>query len=398
MSSTVTPNVVITPATQAAPAAQAKAPTLLQLPGIGVDLGCDPELFLVDAQGRIVGSERVLPPGYLDSNTTVVTTDGVQVELHPGAGSCREGLSARIYESLHELQNLVTAHNAQKPAAEAVSLNFNQVVRVRLSELRKLSQKSQHLGCGPSLSAYGTPPVEIDGMVYRKRSAAGHIHLGTQAFKQGYIDPVSYVRLADIIVANTCVLIEPDHKAARERRKHYGRAGEYRLPKHGLEYRTLSNFWLKAYPLMSFVMALSRQSLAVAHGPRAKQLKHTFTPGSYLLTAMEELFDAVPEALVQKAINKSDPEIAWRIFNESVRPILFNRISGYEGLNATNVADFVYFATAKPLDQWFSGTPMQSWATRGYGWEGFLRHTVNPLRVRDEAKVVKLPPRLPRWT
>src|SRR3990167_6657078 len=382
-----TPSVVVSSPVQAAPAPLAPSPALLNLPGVGGELGCDPELFLIDDHGRVVGSERVLPSDCVDSPSATVTTDGVQVELPPSPGSCREGLSGRIFTALEALDHLVQAHNTRSAANVAIS--FDQVVRVRASELRQLSLKSQRLGCGPSLSVYGTPPVEIDGMVYRKRSAAGHIHLGTPVFRSGQVDPVTYVRLADIIVANTCVLIEPDHEAARERRKHYGRAGEYRMPPHGLEYRTLSNFWLKAYPLMSFVMALSRQSLAVAHGPRAKQLKHTFTPGSYLLTAMEELFDAVPEALVQKAINKSDPEIAWRIFNESVRPILFNRISGYEGLNANNVADFVYFATAKPLDQWFSGTPMPSWGSRGAGLAGILRDTVNPLRVRDEAKVVK---------
>ena len=55
------------------------------------------------------------------------------------------------------------------------------------------------------------------------------------------------------------------------RRQFYGLAGEFRLPPHGLEYRTLSNFWLYHRSLAHLVFGVARAAFCYAlHGLRGK--------------------------------------------------------------------------------------------------------------------------------
>ena len=362
---------------------------LRRLAPVGLSLGCDPELFLVDAKGRVVGSERVLPANAQQGVGNVVT-DGVQVELHPGPGSCREGLAGRISEALNVLRAYADTGTSE---TGPLKVSFDQVVRVRKAELALLSPKAQNLGCGPSLSAYGTPPIEVNGLLYRRRSAAGHIHLDTGGTlvgqgSHGVVDPVRAVQLMDIIVGNTCVLLEPDPLKAKERRRYYGRAGEYRLPKYGLEYRVPSNFWLQSYPLMSLVTSLVRQAYYVAVGPSMHKRSPTTYPASqFYMDADEVLLGSISLDAVQEAINTCNKPLAWSIFREHIRPLLFDRISSYEGLHATNVDAFEAFAE-KPLTHWFPGDVITNWAYRGDGWERFAQggpQSIVVQRKRDAA-------------
>ena len=75
-------------------------------------------------------------------------------------------------------------------------------------------------------------------------------------------DPLLAVKILDIVVGNTCVIMDRAPSQV-ERRKVYGRAGEYRLPAHGIEYRTLSNFWLRSYQLTHLVFSLARFAINI---------------------------------------------------------------------------------------------------------------------------------------
>jgi hypothetical protein len=59
------------------------------------------------------------------------------------------------------------------------------------------------------------------------------------------------------------------------RRVFYGRAGEYRLPTYGIEYRVLSNFWLCAPPIAHLVLDLARNTISFALQGYTKLLKTT---------------------------------------------------------------------------------------------------------------------------
>lgn len=124
------------------------------------------------------------------------------------------------------------------------------------------------LGCNPSQNVYGMLGEGVfDARKLRYRFAGGHIHLGYR-FEPKKIE--SLVKLLDAILGVWSVgaAAKFDNPI---RRKYYGLAGEYRLPEHGLEYRTLSNFWLAHPGLANLVLMLARAIFSFHNDGLAKE-------------------------------------------------------------------------------------------------------------------------------
>lgn len=105
---------------------------------------------------------------------------------------------------------------------------------------------AQTIGCDPDKSAYGgldDNPIDREPFEIKDlgtwRFTGGHIHLG---YDKEHIEIPEHVivRLMD-----ACVYLPLIHKDKQKmRRPKYGLAGLYRSKPYGLEYRTMSNFWL----------------------------------------------------------------------------------------------------------------------------------------------------------
>lgn len=372
--------------------------------GGGPTLGCDPEFFF-EQDGQVIGAEKVigekLPASqYAGSANNGFVMDGVQIELNPPAGHCREGLAGNIAAAFRALK----LHLATRPEIKAT---FTTCINLTKKELDSLSDAAKALGCAPSLNrADSKAAVTVNGATSLKRSAGGHIHLGLSSRLQRDGVRERLVDLLDILVGNTCVLLDRDPHAA-DRRKTYGRAGEYRLPKHGLEYRVLSNFWLRSYPLMSFVMGAARNCcIIMEHACQVEDTKNFEKNGSdYRLYAWN------PEAeilrliggedglkLVRKAINTNDYDLALANFNR-IRPFIEKHLKGYTGLHPEMFPNFDTFHSLvkkKGIEAFFPTDPLTHWTTvsiGGNGWEGFIRnhtHAFNPATI---AKLEALPDR-----
>jgi len=256
----------------------------------GVTLGCDPEFFF-SQNGKIKGSEKILPKEGLHipfRGKTKITIDGVQAELNPTPSICRQSLAYTLAACFYELKK--ATKNDKK-----LECDFSQGIKVLPIEMKTLSKEAKELGCSPSKNAYSKKnKISFKGAAKQMyRSAGGHIHLGADHnssihLKKAIKSPDRLIPLLDILVGNTCVLIDRDENNIK-RRKTYGEAGEYRTPKHGIEYRTLSNFWLQSYPLMSFVTGLSRMATIIV----ANNVDKQFTK-------------ATKKVLIKRAINNND--------------------------------------------------------------------------------------------
>jgi hypothetical protein len=107
------------------------------------------------------------------------------------------------------------------------------------------TEQAQTIGCDPDMCAYGGPS---DGPVAREpfdikdlgtwRFAGGHVHFGYD--KTMGIPEHVVARLVDAFVY--LPIIGADKQKAR--RPKYGLAGLYRSKEYGIEYRSMSNFWL----------------------------------------------------------------------------------------------------------------------------------------------------------
>lgn len=355
-----------------------------------ITFGCDPEFFF-EKKGEVVGSEKVIDikKGLKVGNSSKIIVDGVQAELNPAPSHCRALLANEISKSFRDLYTTISKD-------KDLSVSIAPSVKITKEELSSLNEKSQTFGCAPSknTSKVKSAATIRDPKKYMYRSAGGHIHIGKDCHYYGTSknvqsimnEPERLVAILDIIVGNTCVLLDRDPSNI-ERRKVYGRAGEYRTPPHGLEYRTLSNFWLRSYPLMSLVMNLTRFAVSILADSM---------PGRDF---EKELLSIVDMKNVQKAINTNDFELAWNNF-QKIKPFIARHVSDGTGdsfpLNSNNLDAFEFFVS-KGMDYWFPEDPMTHWMKlpdgHSGGWETTVTNVIRPKMMEERPTPV---PRLHR--
>lgn len=376
---------------------------LSRIIGSGPTIGADPEVFLVrrtKAGARIVtGSEKVVPPeglttDHFDYNhnpvrkikKAIVVRDGVQAELHPHHGTCRAGFAGQLGLCIRAL-----IEASEKAGLE---VDFSQVVKITSRELSKLSPEAQILGCQPSFNVYGTEQIAIaDGRKVLTRSGSGHIHLGTSIIGSGamQVSPENLVRVLDRVLGIPSVLLDTD-PAAAVRRRLYGRAGEYRLPKYGLEYRTLSNFWLRSYVLSSFVTGQARVALDICYTSTLKDGVYGYRDVDREM--MGRLLN-IPDDEVRIAIDKNDVKKAQALYEKYIRPEFARIVGSGTGIDSSNVKDFDFFVS-KGLDFWFPKTNdaiTKYWkdAARGLGagFENFMTGKVRSTAGKEGINTAK---------
>jgi hypothetical protein len=349
-------------------------------------MGSDPEFFfhkrtLMGKMGSVIGAEKVLPKNGLklwpesSGNKSRFIIDGVQAEMNPESFTCRQSMGGELSAMVRTIKKL-----AEK---KRVIINWAPLVKVSPKEMRSLSPENKKFGCEPSHNAYDDYIPMPDPEKYLFRSAGGHMHFGayfssgddmlTTAIKK---DNKTVVMLLDIILGNTCVMIDRD-PGNIERRKFYGRAGEYRLPTYGLEYRVLSNFWLRSYKMMSMVFGISRIAFGFALNEEAK----------------EALFAAVKEKDIRKAINENDAVLAKKNW-KAIRPIIAKYSTTSNSLHQNNLVAFDHFVE-KGMDHYFKTNPTDHWTGSecytgaGWGFESFLEGIKVDIQNDKKAKASK---------
>ncbi len=375
---------------------------------ISTSLGGDPEFFITRG-GRVVEAAEVFPKGLAglytqhynnkenrydgpfdvpDTGFGKFTLDGIQLEYNMPAFTCRQSAGVYLGTAMTTL--------AQKLQDYKAGISLESLVELDEESFARVSPNAKVLGCAPSMNIYGDEGRAAipDGQTYRKRSAGGHIHIGlsdkTKTLVQQY--PERLVRLMDLCVGIPSVLVDRDPRNI-ERRTVYGRAGEFRLPAHGLEYRTLSNFWLRSYPLMSFVFGLTRLATSVLQFSLEGKEVYNPTGGIRNLKwdAESALLKDVDFKEVALAINLNDYSMARAIYDRHLRPFIAKHVDpiGQPGkshifaLHPDLLDDFDFFLSRDPMS-WFPEDPLIHWAARvvnnTIGWEAFLGITVRAAR------------------
>ena len=366
----------------------------MQLPSFHeLTLGCDPEIFVSYEVGKVrkrrvvVGSEAILPPNDPKRTAARLVRDGVQVELHPDYSWCRANLSNSIQACFRQLD--VAVKRASRARQLDLKVDFRSVVRLSKGDLAKMSPETRQLGCQPSKNVYGRKHIQKDGTKYLIRSAAGHIHLGSEALTKGKIDHEKLIKIMDVLVGNTAVMIDRDPLAS-ERRKVYGRAGEWRPQPHGIEYRTLSNFWLHNYRLMSLVTGLAKTAFKVSHAGQEFPVHYGTWNKNWFTNAEQFLMGDVDLRLIEQAINTNDFELARSNYERWVKPFFKQVTNNDDGLAADKLEDFDHFVNKirqaeldgneQPLNVWFPEDPLAHWMGKkeghGRGWESWLQDVV----------------------
>jgi len=216
----------------------------------GFLMGADPEVFVVNKQGIIIPAFTFLP----HKKAGNPFWDGFQAEFTTRAYNCLAFLVDEVQSKLK------TILNEAKKIDETASLTYKSVVEIPISIMNKADKEHVMLGCAPSKNIYNIPSIKIDDpYTLPIRFAGCHFHLGGDRFTN--IDQT--VGGIDAILGVISVSLFQGMEDER-RRRYYGRAGEFRTPTHGLEYRTLSSAVLSHPVLFHLCYDLARASAHIA--------------------------------------------------------------------------------------------------------------------------------------
>jgi len=243
--------------------------TKQKLPDKIKSIGTDPEVFLFNGNNQLIPAFEILPfkdDAPILKNNHKIFWDGFQAEWNYNGGrNSIDELIEDVRLALASLNEIVKKHDPKG------YISLQDVVRVDDNKLQTLEEVFIMLGCMPSYNAYRRNGLQVDDCRKLKhRFAGGHLIFNLGGRRPDYLGTV---RMIDKVLGIWSV------GAARNfdnpiRRQYYGLAGEFRMPRFGrnfgIEYRTLSNFWLASPELMRMTWYVGRQAMALAHSKQAK--------------------------------------------------------------------------------------------------------------------------------
>lgn len=209
-------------------------------------VGCDPEVFVRQdgvfrsAWGLIKGDKK--NPQKVKRGA--VQVDGMALEFNIDPAQSEDEFSLNVNEVLSLMKKMV-------PEYEVVA---TPVAHFDAAYLKAQPEEAKELGCDPDFNAWnGMANPRPDGD-RPMRTASGHVHIGWEKSVEPN-DP-GHIHRCNMVVKNLDFflgLASLEYDQEIERREMYGKAGACRYKPYGVEYRTLSNAWLRSEKLMRWV-------------------------------------------------------------------------------------------------------------------------------------------------
>lgn len=292
-------------------------------------VGTDPEMF-------VVKNKKVIPAfDFLGKKPKTITQhpkaywDGFQAEYNTQPSGCL------AWQIDHIHQGMLNLHQEAKRVGG--QLTIKSVVNVPLTTLAKLPKDKVEFGCTPSINAYGEAVPIPDGKDVNFRMAGGHLHLGGTSIMRTGRKGADLEKM-DLKINNTIKALDRTLGVMsvalfygledKRRRELYGRAGEFRTPKHGIEYRVLSNAWLVHPVTANLVFEIARVVAAsVVYNPENK------------------MYDFLTE------MDTTDEEVQDIINNLDIRKAR-SYIKRHEGLFKALLTKVTYYENS--VDHWYS--------------------------------------------
>lgn len=249
-------------------------------------LGCDPEVFLQDvvsgtltsAIGKIGGTKAYPEPLPLGDGYAV-QEDNVAMEFNiPPASNAKQFVES-IQNTLNFLEGVVRDNYGYK---------ISHLSAASFPEKELDNPAAKVFGCDPDFNAWtgrrNPSPRSSDASL---RSCGGHVHIGLPES----INRVTVIKAMDLFLGIPSVLMD----TGELRKQLYGKAGAYREKSYGVEYRTMSNFWIFNKDLIEWVWRNTERAVAAVES----QLP------------LDEL-----RGPILTAINRNDKELATNLVHE----------------------------------------------------------------------------------
>lgn len=209
-------------------------------------IGCDPEVFVrknnlfQSAHGLIPGDKK--NPFKVDKGA--VQVDGMALEFNIDPAATSQEFCINVETVLSQMMNMV-------PGYEVV---ISPVAHFTDEVMKAQPPEALELGCDPDYNAWSLLPNVKPNADRPMRTASGHVHIGWtngQDVTQGDAinNAAAAARQMDFFLGLPSLFYDDDQL----RREMYGKGGCMRVKPYGVEYRTLSNAWLKSRSLMTWV-------------------------------------------------------------------------------------------------------------------------------------------------
>lgn len=249
-------------------------------------LGLDTEFLLLDNKKEVIWPWEKEFPQQRDPNSLKTSNgqgefdfhgDGYATELCIKPTHCLEVMTSNRLSPAFDWLRIRNAPKFSAPAIYSIPKGIEEAA----------PEEAKRLGCMPSLNVYGDAG-NPSSLASNKRTTGCHLHISHPVLQSENI-AISLIKWADILVGCTWTYISPNpSKAEAERRKAYGRAGEYRLKVYptfpqtdlsnpwsvGVEYRVLPGTPIQhpAYLTLMFNLYRSALRLAYKYGDPTKDL------------------------------------------------------------------------------------------------------------------------------
>jgi hypothetical protein len=242
-------------------------------------VGCDPELFLqqdrhiISAVPYIDGTKQ--SPTKLTCGSTL-QRDNVALEFATPPVIGKSAFINSIKITLDEIRGLLP-NNLSLLATPSAHLDKKYL---RHPEARKF-------GCDPDWNCWTESLNEMSSKAAEGtlRSCGAHPHISHPALEI-WENKIDYACLMDIFAGQSSVLLDSSEEG-KKRKTLYGKAGAFRPNKypcgdHGVEYRVLSNFWIKSPKLVELIYNFMEDSLNMTINNKLDEVLTLVDPGEVI--------------------------------------------------------------------------------------------------------------------
>jgi hypothetical protein len=265
-----------------------------------ITLGTDPELFLkkdnkiISAIGKIGGSKSEPQP--ISDDGHFIQEDNVAIEYNIPA--CKT------------IEDWVYHHNFVKDYLEVLVAGMGCELAIQASAILDESELDNDIarlaGCEPDFDVWNeciNEPADLSAT--NLRVCGGHISIGWDNPTQE--QQLDVVKAMDATVGLKSVLLDSD----TQRKSLYGKAGCFRFRNYGIEYRSLSNFWIKTDESLKWAWNTTMKAIDLVNSGKIEEVKEL---GSYIVEAI----NTNNKELAQELLNKIEVinNIKTKVTNE----------------------------------------------------------------------------------
>lgn len=217
--------------------------------GMNITIGADPEFFLKEKL-RPVSAHDYLPifggkHNPLQVPNGAIQVDGTAVEFNITPAENEHEFVSHVDQVLLTLRDKIDSK---------YDFHFFPTQTYSEDYFATIPFEAKELGCDPDFDAYTLQPNPKPNVESTMRTGSGHIHVGWTSgldvnSQAVMLDCAVLVKQLDAVLYPASRVWDKDTK----RSEMYGKPGAFRVKPYGVEYRVLSNAWLRYKPVQRWI-------------------------------------------------------------------------------------------------------------------------------------------------